>query len=363
MKNKKLLIAGASAASLAALGLGAFAFFTDTVELTKNTQVGTVDITASAEIKHTQLKREAVLSYPYVWNGFDVPVTEDWSYVGPKFTIDRIALTQDDVKDMFKTAPDNLNPGDNMIADDQSVYPGTDHDIVINITNEGSKSVRTRVLFEITGTDNDGNPLTKQELENIRVFLDPYNTVSGLTSASSSRYITDNIFLDRQALSQLTDIGADDNDYKVVYGIDGGFWIPQDISTTRFGEVFTEGMSEIVLSDLSLSGNPKHDNYETESYFHEYYEEIIDEDGDSTFEANWTTEDTPYSGSLKFDIGMYSVEDFKDYWSGAINQNALAVLQRLQEADIEIKVIVQAMQLRNSTDYLWDTVFTQSFYS
>ena len=148
MKNKKLLIAGASAASLAALGLGAFAFFTDTVEVTKNTQVGTVDITASAEIKHTQFKREMILSYPYVWDGFDVPVTEYWSYVGPKVKVDEMPLTQDVVKNMFEDAEDNLNPGDNMMMEDQTAYPGTDHEIIVNISNEGSKSVQTRVLFE-----------------------------------------------------------------------------------------------------------------------------------------------------------------------------------------------------------------------
>ena len=39
MKNKKLLIGGASALSIATLGLGAFAFFSDSVELTKNTNI------------------------------------------------------------------------------------------------------------------------------------------------------------------------------------------------------------------------------------------------------------------------------------------------------------------------------------
>ena len=61
MKNKKLLIGGASALSLATLGLGAFAFFTDTVELNEETKVGTVNVEATAEIKHTQIKRIRML--------------------------------------------------------------------------------------------------------------------------------------------------------------------------------------------------------------------------------------------------------------------------------------------------------------
>ena len=48
MKNKKkLLIAGASAASLAALGLGAFAFFADSSEIQEHTYVGTVAVSGS----------------------------------------------------------------------------------------------------------------------------------------------------------------------------------------------------------------------------------------------------------------------------------------------------------------------------
>ena len=48
MKNKKLLIGGASAASLVALGLGAFAFFTATDTAEVAAQVGTVELSASA---------------------------------------------------------------------------------------------------------------------------------------------------------------------------------------------------------------------------------------------------------------------------------------------------------------------------
>ena len=62
MKNKKLLIGGASALSLATLGLGAFAFFTDTVELNKDAKVGTVDLEGTIEMKHTQLKRDRTVS-------------------------------------------------------------------------------------------------------------------------------------------------------------------------------------------------------------------------------------------------------------------------------------------------------------
>jgi hypothetical protein len=61
MKNKKkLLIVGASAASLAALGLGAFAFFYDEVETMVESKVGFIDVNVTGNITHTQLKRELV---------------------------------------------------------------------------------------------------------------------------------------------------------------------------------------------------------------------------------------------------------------------------------------------------------------
>ena len=164
MKNKKLLIGGASALSIATLSLGAFAFFSDSVELTKNTKVGSVDLSASAEIKHTQLKRNRAnsdiiygselyddivgpeeITYPYY------PESIDNARYPASWDIDFIENIQQTM-DAFEEAPDNINPGDNYNYGDYNFYPGTDHELIVNIENTGTKSIQTRILFEISGT-------------------------------------------------------------------------------------------------------------------------------------------------------------------------------------------------------------------
>jgi hypothetical protein len=57
---------------------------------------------------------------------------------------------------------------------------------------------------------------------------------------------------------------------------------------------------------------------------------------------------------------MDSVNDFKNY-NGTIEQEDLETLAKLQNADIKIKVIVQAMQFRNVDIDAWDVVFYQEF--
>ena len=49
--NKKLAIAGVSALGLAAVGFGAFAFFSDTAEQDTTGTVGTVDVTNTGKLE------------------------------------------------------------------------------------------------------------------------------------------------------------------------------------------------------------------------------------------------------------------------------------------------------------------------
>ena len=54
---------------------------------------------------------------------------------------------------------------------------------------------------------------------------------------------------------------------------------------------------------------------------------------------------------------------YYDYSQGfdEIDDEALAEIAMLQNAKIEIKVIVQGIQFRNSNDMMWETLFEQSF--
>ena len=79
---------------------------------------------------------------------------------------------------------------------------------------------------------------------------------------------------------------------------------------------------------MVLSGNPSHYNVETEK---------------ETFS---TAEES------------YDSEGHVDY---NFNEDMFETLQKLQGADIKIKIIVQAMQHRNSSYDMWDTVFTDMF--
>lgn len=363
MKNKKLLIAGASAASLAALGLGAFAFFTDTVELNKDTKVGTVDVEATAEIKHTQLKREVVLRYPYLWEDFYLPIYPNWisdpnlQVPSAILEVEREDLTQEVLLDMFETAQDNLNPGDNMFQNNSSAYPGTDHEIIINVTNEGSKSVTSRILFEITGTDAEGNALTAEELAHIRIYADTLNSVSGLTSGSAYDFVPYNVFSLRDEAYADEDL-SQNNKYVLVYNP-----VYSDRRTsmaeTSFGQVFLNNTLSLNNFGGLLSGNSEnHDNAETEMMPVYKYVDDIDENR-SRFDEIETMENIPFEGTMKFDIAMNSVQTLKN--ENMLSPEALEALQKLENANINIRVIVQAMQLRNTNIDAWDLVFYEDF--
>jgi hypothetical protein len=359
MKNKKLLIAGASVASLAALGLGAFAFFTDTVELNKDTKVGTVDVEATAEIKHTQLKREVVLRYPYLWEDFYLPIYPNWisdpnlQVPSAILEVEREDLTQEVLLDMFETAQDNLNPGDNMFQNNSSAYPGTDHEIIVNVTNEGSKSVTTRILFEITGTDASGSALSANDLRAIKLYFDEMNSVSGLTSIHAPSLANEELFTNRILLPEVEENEQDEN--KLIYGFDAS--LLEDVidrSQTNYGSIMLNELSDAAFTGMVFSGSEEHANRETEIGIKKYYVETEDS-------AIWSleTEDitAPTSGSFKFDLGLDSGVYLNENYEYVANNDILESLAKLEGATINIKVIVQGMQypltqvLNNQSQY------------
>lgn len=107
--NKKLAIAGVSALGIAAVGFGAFAFFSDSSEQNTEGTVGTVDV--------------------------------------------------ESVTNLDLSGKENINPGD---EDPENPYdpedPGktTPHKLSFSISNAGTKSIRTRNIIDITITSTEG---------------------------------------------------------------------------------------------------------------------------------------------------------------------------------------------------------------
>lgn len=109
--NKKLAIAGVSALGLAAVGFGAFAFFSDTAEQDTTGTVGTVDVTNTGKL---ELENAG-----------------------------------------------NINPGDEDPTVPEGSTPGTSHKLSFGVKNQGNKSIVTRNIIEISvdshyDTDEDG---------------------------------------------------------------------------------------------------------------------------------------------------------------------------------------------------------------
>lgn len=377
MKNKKLLIGGASALSLATLGLGAFAFFTDTVELNEETKVGTVNVEATAEMKHTQIKRirmrdeyiygnEVIdgqeqterITYPYY------PESEYNARYPSSMDIDAITSI-DQVRAAFEEAPDNINPGDNIYSDGFANYPGTDHELIVNIENQGSKSVQTRIIFEVTGTEADGvTPLSSEDLRHITLLYDAMNSVSGLTAVNNPLMLPPEIFSKRIELIQMPENKETEN--TVTYMFD--HTILNDVidrSQTTFGSVMLEPLPDAVFTDLIFSGVGENAEEELGGY-KTYYQETKNET-EYSWDIDWTWDimeseeliEAPTSASFKFDICMNnpiliseSLEEYKQYEEQFV---------RLQGANINIKVIVQGLQYRNTNDRIWETIFEQDF--
>ena len=321
MKNKKLLIAGASAASLAALGLGAFALFSDEASLNPlTTKVGTVEVEGSVDITHTQMKRNyaALLMSP------EDPVNPSAVWGDENVGADEVSEAKAQMLSLFETAPDNLNPGDNELPTGNTV-PGTDHEIVINVENKGTKSIQTRVLIELTGADENGNALTTADLQKINVYFDQYNSISGFTSVPQ---LSAAILEARSLLSRMTTTKNNAIVYVADYALVNN---SIDLSVLPEAESFTDSISDYVLSGLILSGTGK--NAETELF--------------ETFDAlneEYVSRTAPTSGTIKLDLGLDA--DAGEFFEGKT---------------IEVKITVQALQLRNSSSSNWSDMFSERY--
>ena len=311
MKNKKkLLIAGASAASLAALGLGAFAFFYDEVETMVESKVGFIDVDVTGNITHTQLKRELV---PRLMASEPIIDTENPN-----------EITKEQVLALFETAPDNLNPGDNEMPDDY-VHPGTDHEIELNIQNTGNKSIRTRILIEVSSEDGS---LSSRDLRKLNLYFDPYNTIAGLSSAAQ---LAEGVFMIRKDLDEIgtTEDGVvfilDQETVENVYNLSGSPEI----------NLLTDDISPYVLSGLILSGTGE--NAETE-LFKSRTMNI------ETGEIDTVEQELPSSGTIKLDLGL--------------EKNAGEIFEGKK---IILKITVQGMQFRNTNNNLWEDLFVNEF--
>ena len=119
------------------------------------------------------------------------------------------------------------------------------------------------------------------------------------------------------------------------------------------------------FNDLVFSGVGENAEEELGGY-KRYYQETKNE-AENSWDIDWTWDimeseeliEAPTSASFKFDICMNNpilisgnLEDYKQY------EEQFA---RLEGANINIKVIVQGMQYRNTNDRVWKTLFEQNF--
>lgn len=238
MKIKNKIIIGASLASIAALGAGAFAFFSDKEEGNVNGAVGTVDVTLS-----------------------DLALTHSGGL-------------------------NNMNPGDNDPDNDDSTRKGNDHELAFTITNAGNKSIITRTRIEVTGTKGNTN-ISADELKNIILSEKP--------DATAGRGVSNTDVIESGFTRLQTSNKKDTN--TLVYIVGGNN---------------SRGMRD-VLDGVGSNAEKETGNGKT-----------------STKKA--------------FDVGL---------------DKDVTETSPLMGATINFKVIVEAMQYRNTSDNDWVVVFTQ----
>lgn len=317
-KKSKIILGSSTVAGLALVG-GVFAFFHDEVNNVVTSKVGTVEVTADINKVDTELKDSAK----------DIINTEESNtFPGAEDNVSTgdMSTAQNTVKNMFQTAQDNLNPGDNDFSiswdEENPARPGTDHEITIDVENTGSKSVKTRVVVSMKGTASDGSPLTSEELENFMVAIDLENTFSGVSA----------LHHDVEMLYPLKPQVVDTN--TVSFTLDES-WIKEVLQYLPTEDTpYSEVLDDIVFSKFVLSGNSSHDNAEIEKF--------------ATYEnGKVVTKDCPSAGSFKLDIAM----------------NSEATDKRLQGANLTLNVTVEAMQHRNTSNGYWNVISSRDITS
>lgn len=237
--KKKLAIAGVSAIGITALGLGTYAYFSDSVENTHTAEVGTVDI----EVTNNKLTHSGSL--------------------------------------------DNMNPGDNDPDVPGTNRPGTDHELSFTVNNVGNKSVITRTVITVSGTSAaDATPIGTDDLSNI--ILSEKSTYSANASTNDSDKST--------AITKLTPYGTDDN--ALVYVIGGAR--NKDVlngsgdnaetetvsSTTSLNKTFDIGLEKEVTPESPLMGANLTFKVEVQAM---QYRNTGDNDWNTIFEETYNT--------------------------------------------------------------------------
>lgn len=307
-KKKKLIIGSSAVAGLAVVG-GAFALFSDNVEIKKSSTVGTVSIDSTSSMHHYQLKPDvkAKMEYDAIKNN-------------SKFTVDD--LNPDDFEDVTTS---NLNPGDNNPGtidkgqtpngeNENRIEPGivdagTDHEIVVNIENKGTKSVETRVLFEVTAKNTE-TPIDDDGLRGIKLYFDTHNTMSGLTAIPTNNY-------QLVASAPHSGIGTVLNEYDDKVANQITYLFDNDIANTHDDNY---PFDDMIRSGMILSGTGA--NAEVEKFIK------------GTNPAN-----CPVKGTFKVDMVM-----------------SPDLAEKLAGGNITIKVRVQAMQFRGTNHEDWQDI-------
>ena len=186
--KKKIMIASASTLGLAVLGLGAFAYFNDSAELDATATVGTVGVTAEGSLAHT--------------GGLN-----------------------------------NLNPGDNDPSVPNNYRDGSDHELTFEVENTGTKSVMTRAVIKVTGTDADG---ALSETDLLNVILSEKTATTALDDTKSPA--------NRASITPLVPTGYNTNELVYIVG-DTADWALNGSEETETG---IAGTSMTKKFDLGL---------------------------------------------------------------------------------------------------------------
>lgn len=313
MSKKKIILAASALTGTALVG-GAFALFFSQASDTVEQKVGTVNIDGSASLKNYELnadfKAKAELAY-------------DRNHT--KLTVDDIVGNINEVETGNLNPADNEpgNIGDNAQNDEVDPYcvdSGTDHELNITIENEGTKSVSTRVLVDVTGTGADGQPLTEDELKAIKLYFDNENTISGLTGIASNEYqLVKNFGADGIGTALQAVTPSDENTITYIFDKDT---IANAVFAEEPVDSYRTAFDSIIESGLVLSGTGDSKNVETEKY-----------------SLNGEVKTCPTSGSFKIDV--------------VVDDEAPA---SIAGATINFNVRIQAMQFRNTSNATWETI-------
>ena len=188
------------------------------------------------------------------------------------------------------------------------------------------------------------------------------NSVSGLTSVSNNLMLPPEVYDFRKELLTISNPEAAEN--SLTYAFDEYFVHDViDRTQTHFGSVMTLPHSDAAFTNLVLSGTGE--NAETEMGLKRYYVETKNET-EYSWDYDWVwdieTEEilAPTSASFKFDIAMDSGLEISRNGNIVLTDD-YEEIQALAGANLEIKVIVQGLQYRNTNDDVWEDLFTQVF--